>query len=573
MTNRDMPEYPRLDAPWLTIARAIVGNRTVDAVFQEACASIVTASPRILSAQILVGDRFRYSAGFGATGPARSVPLRLDEDLEGVLEVQAADRACLDALASGLDSLGGLLELAWSHLVVKRHLESLANTDTLTGLPNRRTLRRALDAVHERAEAEHTSYALVLFDLDRFKLINDAYGHLVGDEVLLRTSRAIREMMRESDIFGRWGGEEFVCILPDAGAPVGMAFAERVRAEIAALTIELGGSPYAISASFGVAAYPEHAATVEGIIGRADMALYRAKRGGRDRVVVARSNGHGLYSIGIWLVEALQSGKVRAAFQPIVDLQSRAIVGDEVLARIEGAGDELIAADEFIGLAEDMHIAHRIDSAIVPQALKACASRRASGMACLVDPDTRDAAAGSAHPDLEQTAHDGKLEVARYTFVNISPQLLSHADEVGRMVDFCGHRCPYRMACGGSPRPIVLEITESFALHDPTRLRKSVQPFLDAGFQLAIDDFGSGFAPFVYLSELPISFIKIERSLVQKLWEPRGRSLLKGVVHMAELMDATTIAEGVEDEGLAQALLNLGVHWAQGYHFGRPAIP
>lgn len=401
-------------------------------------------------------------------------------------------------------------------------------TDELTGLESRRVLEKALRHEHERSALLGTPYSLILLNLDRFKLVNDTYGHRTGDVVLQTVARVLQRHTFGTGVLGRWSGEEFLCLLPGFGSIEAAQFAEGLRAAVSGLMVSFEHAAYSVSASAGVAAYPEHGDSAETVLGRADMALYRAKREGRDRIVVARGDNHGLYYTGRCIVKALEAEAVRVAYQPIVDMKTGATVAYEALARIDGPDDEVLAASKFIDLAEDLQLVHLIDGAVIPQVTAKCALQG-------------------------QPARSSVLY-----FVNITVQLLRYPKDVERLLQ---HDV-------GSQ--LVIEITERSCLHDLKALKEGLRPFLDRGYRLAIDDFGSGFAPLVYLAELPISFIKVDSRFARGVGDARMRVILDGICTMAGQLGATTIAEGIEDESTARMLTDAGVDWAQGYYYGRP---
>jgi diguanylate cyclase (GGDEF)-like protein len=417
-----------------------------------------------------------------------------------------------------------------------------ASHDSLTGLLNRRELQDALERVHAAAERRDGVYALLLFDLDRFKLINDCYGHHVGDEVLKQVAEASTHCIRKGDWLGRWGGEEFLCILPGATPTEALNIAERLRRDIEQLSIDVEGRTLSISTSVGIASYPDDAGTVEGLLSNADSALYEAKRAGRNRVWVSRAGGTGIFSIAGRLEEALRQGLVRPAYQPIVELGSGDVVAEEALARIVFRPDAVLEAARFIEAASDLQLAHRIDSLVIGQTISRCTVQTLGG------------------------------RVVKH-FVNASADLLRHPERVENIVEQAYAACG---ACGdqvGPEKPLVIEITEREFLGDTKRVREILGPLTDFGLTIAIDDFGSGYSSFQYLVDLPVSYLKLEGSLVRRAKHERAVcAILRGIQDIANDLGLVTVGEQIEDEETLDVLREIGVAWGQGYLFGKPEL-
>ncbi|MBZ0104194.1 MAG: bifunctional diguanylate cyclase/phosphodiesterase [Sulfuricella denitrificans] len=422
-------------------------------------------------------------------------------------------------------------------------LQTQALTDALTGLPNRRAAELRFVEEIARARRDDCGFSIAVADLDRFKLINDNFGHGVGDEVLQHASRTMRAALREGDWIARWGGEEFILFLHHSNGDDAYAAVERVRLALRTRPCKTRSGNVEVTSSFGVGEFQSGDADISRTLSDADGRLYEAKRHGRDCVVASDGReGTTLWRAGM-LQRALQEHRVVAAYQVIVDLVTGKPVADEALARMIMSDGSAIPAGEFIEAAEGVNLIHEVDRTIVRQAMARCTSSLENGS----DP-------GFAH------------------FVNLSPQFLARKELVEQMLEYAVSMCPGNIEFRGS-RPIVLEITERQLLSDFERMRQDLQPLLDFGFRLALDDFGSGYSSFLYLAELPVSFLKIEGWMVQNMRSnERVRHMVESMVSLSRRLGITTIAEFVEDGETAKMLRDMGVDWGQGYYFGKPEL-
>lgn len=447
----------------------------------------------------------------------------------------AVDLAYMELIA---DWLGNALHQS----AQKDLLQRLALTDPLTGLPNRRAAEERLQTEKGRAPRDGHGFALALADLDHFKMINDRYGHAVGDEVLKAVACRFESGMREGDWVARWGGEEFLFVLHGSTAEAAAGIMQRLAGQVRATPIRTSVGDIALSLSAGVAAFDASECDTLSMLEKIDQALYRAKMDGRDQVRVVQS------SPGAWnstlLRQALTEDRVRHASQAIVDLRSGLAIADEALARIVRANGEVIEARDFVDMAEGLGLMAEIDRQVIRGVMQRCVIRMKEGGA----------------PDF---AH----------FVNVSPQFLARRDLVEEMLGNAMHYCG---ACGvvlGSVKPIVLELTERQRIVSLDKLRADLQPFIDFGFRLALDDFGSGYSSYLYLAHLPVSFLKIEGWLVSHMRQDRKvAGIVESLANFARKEGLRTVAEHVEDAETARILADMGVDYGQGWHFGRPCL-
>ncbi|MDX1823608.1 MAG: diguanylate cyclase, partial [Thiohalomonadales bacterium] len=351
--------------------------------------------------------------------------------------------------------------------------------DPLTRLPNRDALQQTLKQIHARYERQHGTYSILLLDLDRFKLVNDTYGHAAGDSLLKKLATEMTQSLRPYDNLGRWGGEEFLCVLPNTDLQGGIDSAERFRELISQHSVQIENQQVRTTASIGVANFPHDGKDVSEILRVADAMLYEAKRAGRNRVASSRNQEGDILSIARQLEEAIAADDIVPMFQPILDLHNGELVGQEALARIRTKQGTYIEAGKFIEAALHLQMTHRIDHAITKQTILRCSNR-------------------VIKQGLSPLPH----------FVNISAGLLRHPDLVEDIFATALCQC---QACGdrlGPQKPLVIEITEQQLLSDVKEAKRILQPFLDFGLRLAVDDFGSGYSSLHYLADLPITFLK-----------------------------------------------------------------
>jgi diguanylate cyclase (GGDEF)-like protein/PAS domain S-box-containing protein len=416
--------------------------------------------------------------------------------------------------------------------------------DPLTRLPNRDALQQTLKQIHARYERQNGTYSILLLDLDRFKLVNDTHGHAAGDNLLKKLATEMTASLRPYDNLGRWGGEEFLCVLPNTDLQGALDSAERFRELISQHYVQIENQRVRTTASIGVANFPHDGDDVSEILRIADAMLYEAKRGGRNRVASSRNQEGNILSIARQLEEAIATDNIVPMFQPILDLLSGEVMGQEALARIRTEQGTYLEASKFIEAALHLQMTHKIDHAITKQTILHCSGRVLQGL-----------------PPLPH-------------FVNVSADLLRHPNLVEDIFEMALCQC---QACGdliGPEKPLVIEITEQQLLSDVNEAKRILQPFLDFGLRLAVDDFGSGYSSLHYLADLPITFLKIEGSLVKRVThDKKVRAIIKGIQNIADDLELTTIAEYVEDQDTLDALRELGVNWGQGYFFGRPALP
>jgi len=476
-----------------------------------------------------------------------SVPIWVGEQIYGTLVFLS--RTLRDQPLSEEDKAFVELLAAWFGKALfeqrqRQMLETMAMTDSLTGLPNRRAADARLTVELARAKRAEEPFTIVICDLDRFKLINDHFGHDVGDEVLQHVGAILQSTLRESDWVARWGGEEFILFLHRSTGQEAYNAMERLREEIKARPLATPHGNLELTASFGIGTYRDSEADITQVLAEADGCLYEAKRRGRDRVMMSEAATKGLLWQAGMLQRALQEQRIVAAYQVMVDLNTGKVVADEALARLIQPDGKVLPAADFVEAAEGINLIHVVDDIIARSALERCCGRRTQ------DPQ-------------DDVVH----------FINLSPQFLARRDLLDALLADAKAMEARTGMHFAARQPVVFEITERQLLEDFGAMREDLKHLLEYGFRLALDDFGSGYSSFLYLAELPISFIKIEGWMVRNMqYNDRILSMVKSVVLLAKTLGITTIAECVEDARTAEILRDMGVDWAQGYHFGYPSL-
>jgi len=401
---------------------------------------------------------------------------------------------------------------------------------------SRTLLGRALTAAQAHMERTGKPLGVILFSIDRFRLINHRFGYAVADKVLKRIQEVARSTIGRKGVVGRWGGDEFLCLLPTCGLREVAARARALDEAISGLVIPSEKSAINVTASFGTACAPEDGRSVQELMNAADEALYEAKNRGRNVTVAAGRLERRIFQMGALLETALREDRVVPAYQPIVDLADGRVVAEEALARIVTVDGEILAADEFIEAAEQFRLTHKIDWTV----LLATLDRH------------RNEASGITR------------------FVNISGDLLRHPHLLVELL--ASAKTHLDSGSHSLVKPLVIEVTERELLDNMELARARLAPFLEFGLQLALDDFGSGYSSFQYLADLPVSFLKIEGRLISRINESRVFSIVRSIQAVANDLGITTLAEYVETEEQVDLLRRIGVHWAQGHLFGCAVI-
>jgi diguanylate cyclase (GGDEF)-like protein len=428
-------------------------------------------------------------------------------------------------------------------LAAREHEESLvhqARHDLLTGLPNRLAAQEAMTAALEEAAAARERFAVLFLDLDRFKAINDGLGHLSGDLVLVGVADVLRARLHDAAPLARLGGDEFLAVLrrlPDRAAAAHAA--ERIAAAFAA-PIVVQGMEFVISASIGIALYPEDGTGVEALMRSADIAMYRAKARGGDGYAFfdERMNQRAVDRIRLEndLRHALNANQIVAHFQPRVEHPGGRIVAVEALARWNHPTRGAIAAAEFVSLAEECGLIEALGTTVLRQA-------------CMQFAQWRDAGWG-----LDSVS------------VNVSSRQL-RAESFAHLIE------DTMREFGIGRGELEIEITESVLVDDLELTTARLETVRSLGAGIAIDDFGTGYSSLAYLRTLPVDTLKVDRRFIVDIEHSADASALaRAIIALGHATGKRLVAEGVEHTGQADLLHSWGCDLVQGFlHF--PALP
>lgn len=411
----------------------------------------------------------------------------------------------------------------------------LAYYDPLTGFPNRFLFHDLLEAAILQAKRENKSVAVLFMDLDRFKEINDTLGHYQGDLLLRHVGQRLSEVLRPTDQVARLGGDEFGVVLPLASSNDAVLVAQKVIKGLES-PVEIAGLPIAVEPSIGIALYPDHGDGVEGLMQRADVALYAAKKGGSGYQIYAPElDPHSPRRLALLgeLRQAIEGNQLFIVYQPKVNLRSRCVKGAEALVRWRHPKHGLIPPDQFIISAESTGLIKPLTLFVLKEALQQCVIYHRAGQ---------------------------KIRMA----VNISsrnlqdPQFPDQVDEVLR-------------TCEINPEWLELEITESSIMASMEIAMRTIKLLGERRIRFSIDDFGIGYSSLGYLKRLPVNSIKIDRSFVKAmLVSEDSAAIVRSIIDLAHNLGLEVIAEGVENRETLDRLVAMGCDAAQGYHLGRP---
>ncbi len=487
---------------------------------------------------------------------ATDVPVTLYDGRQRIIHVEAEPEFNEHGQSAGYT---GIVQDVTDRRIAEDKIRHLANFDALTGLPNRRQLIWRTERALEHARRLNHNAALLLIDLDRFKVINDTLGHAAGDELLMEVARRLRGCVRHSDqvmegaleavgarshrtleAVGRLGGDEFVALLPEV---IDERDAERVAQRMLDVMREpifVGGQECFCTASVGIALYPRDGATVADLLRNSDVAMYSVKSAGRNSSSVyspqLAGRGREKLELESALHKAIERNELVLHYQPKVDVRAARMVGAEALMRWQ-RGNTLVPPGDFIPLAEETGL-------IVP--LSEWAVREAARQA-----------------RVWQVSFGFNDSIA----VNLPNRLFERSDLVEHIHE--------SVSTYGVPhRAIQLEITETGLMKDLQNVIPSLHRLNEIGVEISIDDFGTGYSSLAYLTTLPISELKIDRSFVRDLGiTPQSSAVVTAIIALARSLGLRVIAEGVENLRQMEVLHRLGCGVMQGFLFSRPIPP
>jgi diguanylate cyclase (GGDEF)-like protein len=419
-----------------------------------------------------------------------------------------------------------------------RQLRHLATHDVLTGLPNRVLLDDRISQALTHAHRDKTAFAVMLCDLDRFKLVNDSLGHGAGDHLLQQVARRLTEVIRDVDTVARLGGDEFVIVLsPGTSRPEAAAVAQRII-EAMQPVVEIAGVTIHTSPSIGMAFYPDDGTTVEALIAHADAAMFAAKHRGRNNVqsyaAAMEAGTHDKVRLESELHAALARGEFELYYQPKVDTMSGYFYSAEALIRWRHPERGLVSPAAFIPLAEECGLIGPIGEWVLREA---CRQGRAWQLAGL--------------PSLRIAVNVAAAQFRSGNLVETIRRALADAQF--------------------EPRLLEVELTESAVMSDPEESIKTLERLSEMGVLVSVDDFGTGYSSMSYLRRFPIDHLKIDRSFLSEITaRSDDASIVGAIVSLAHNLRLKVIAEGVETTAQLDLLKTLGCDQYQGYQFSPP---
>ncbi|MDE3147680.1 MAG: EAL domain-containing protein [Acidobacteriota bacterium] len=468
-----------------------------------------------------------------------AVPLLMHDQTWGILGFLHFDKhTWVQAEINALQAVASLLVQLQARIDAEEQTVFNANHDELTGLPNRRAL------IHElvRRIEEGRDTAVMIIDLDRFKVMNDFLGHASGDRLLVTIADRLRTSIRANDFAARLGGDEFVFLVDQITSEMEILATSFRLLEVIAQPVDIHGQMFSHTASIGIALAPDSNADAVEMLGWADVALYSAKNRGRNQAVVfdaqLREVATERSELELSLRDAIDEGGLRLHFQPEVDLRTGRLLALEALVRWEHPVRGMIPAAEFITVAEETGLIVHIGRWVFAEACRTMATWR------------------ETYPSSDFVLR-----------INMSPAEFLMEDIV-EFVEEC-------LVLNGIPgERVCIEITEYTVLDKPDKTAKILLGFQALGVEVALDDFGTGFASMTELKNLPVNVLKLDLSFVQGITHDiYDRAIVESIIRLGNALSLKVVAEGIETTDIADKLVDLGCQRGQGYLISRPVPP
>jgi diguanylate cyclase (GGDEF)-like protein/PAS domain S-box-containing protein len=528
---------PRLDAAYTSAINGVHIGPSVG------CCGTAAYFNRTIESTDIAGDP-RWE-GFHALAAAHqlaacwSTPIRAtDGRVLGTFALYYRDRRGPDPFTRRVvEACAQMASIAIEHHEAQSRVHKLAFYDALTGLPNRTLLADRIELALAAAARNGSMLAVLFFDLDRFKTINDSLGHAIGDRLLQTVAQRLTAVVRDSDTVCRLGGDEFVLLLPNCDSSGAAAVAEKLIAA-AAERIDIDDLPLNGSASLGIAMYPDDGRDYDTLLKHADTAMYRAKERGRSAYCFYRHdmNEHASERLEVEaaLRSALQLGQLRLHYQPQITIADGSVYGLEALVRWQHPEWGMVSPARFIPVAEDSGLIDAVGAWVLNEACRQMAEWQ--------------------RQDIAPPRISVNLSVREFRHGNVPAQV---ADVLAR------HGLPSHR--------LTLEITESLMMEREDNTVEALHRLDQMGVTLAVDDFGTGYSSLGYLKRFPVSELKLDQSFVRDLSDdPEDRALASAVVRIGQSLKLKVVAEGVETAEQLAFLRDEGCEVAQGYHFARP---
>lgn len=439
--------------------------------------------------------------------------------------------------AGHVTALLGITRDITEHKSAREQIQYMANYDALTGLPNRVKLAEQLSFLLSLMRRSRSSLAVLFLDIDRFKDINDTLGHSVGDALLVEIASRLRKVLRDEDTPSRMGGDEFILVLPDCDAACAARVAQKLL-QVIAVPFQIEPYDLVVSASIGIAIFPDDGEDLESLSKSADTAMYRAKLEGRNCYRFFTPELQSQLSRNMQLATALRHavnyGELSVFYQPQMSVQSNAIIGMEALLRWHHPEFGTVSPAEFIPIAES------------------------SGLIIPIGEWVLRTAARQARDWIDAGVFDGVLAV------NLSAVQFRHPDlprTISRIL----------RETGLAPDRLELELTEGATLQDPLGAITVMDRLYAQGVRMSIDDFGTGYSSLSYLKKFKLHKLKIDQSFVRDITtDPEDRAIVTAIINLGRNLGLRIIAEGVETTGQLDFLQGQHCDEVQGYYFSKP---
>lgn len=418
----------------------------------------------------------------------------------------------------------------------KELITYMAYHDQLTGLPNRSSLKKDLDNTVEKAEKYNQNLALMFIDLDRFKFFNDSMGHVAGDQLLKEVGKRLASISQKSYKVFRQGGDEFIVILPNTSRELSAQFAQNVNQAFEKPFL-LEEKEFFISASIGISIYPTDGRDGDTLIKNADTALYRAKELGRSlyqfySTDLQKQTSH-LMILETGLRKSIEKNELEIYYQPQLDLNTNKVTSFEALLRWKHPVLGFVSPAEFIPIAEDSGLILSIGEWIIQTVCRKLKQWKENGY--------------------------GTISIS----INLSPKQFQQPELVKIIQQNIEQNQIY-------PGSLEFELTEG-AMQDPKRTLQTLAKLKKIGVRISVDDFGTGYSSLSYIKKLPIDTLKIDQSFVKDvLRDEKDAAITTTIIHLAQSLGLSVIAEGVEEEQQVEFFKIMGCHKVQGYFFSKP---
>jgi diguanylate cyclase (GGDEF)-like protein/PAS domain S-box-containing protein len=451
--------------------------------------------------------------------------------------IAARGRVLYDPLGRPARLVGTSMDISERKRTEKK-IQQAAQHDNLTGLPNRSLLAEYCSHILAMSARSGEPGALLFIDLDRFKPINDLYGHDAGDKVLQEVARRLLGCTRKGDIVSRLGGDEFIVVLPRIESPHDPAKVAQHILDAIDQPIAVGAHQLNVSPSIGISQFPQQGTELELLIRCADLAMYSAKKAGRNNFKTyapgLNEQASDLLRLELQLRDSLESGRFALFYQPIIDIQSKKLVGAEALVRMTADDGSLLGPADFIAVAESVGLINPLGDWVLREACRQHQRWQAGGL-----------------PELPIAINVSAVQFRQPAFV----AALAHAIAESGMEPSC----------------LQIEITESVVMDNLADTVAKLQQLRSMGIRISLDDFGTGYSSLSYLSSLPLDKLKIDQSFIHELASSQhNRSIAEAIIGLGRTLKLTVVGEGIESEDAMEYLRHVGCEQAQGFFFSAP---